>query len=77
MDASSKLEVDTGTCGARTRDGTPCKSKAIYASGRCKWHGGLSTGPRTEAGKDQARINGRKGGRPRNPKTEVMQVDKS
>ncbi|GBG01612.1 hypothetical protein AZSI13_09390 [Azospira sp. I13] len=53
------------TCGAKTRAGTPCKLTAIYASGRCKWHGGCSTGPKTEAGKEQARVNGRKGGRPR------------
>lgn len=56
-------------CGAKTKAGTPCKQKAIYISGRCKWHGGCSTGPKTEAGKEQARINGRKGGRPRKPKS--------
>lgn len=55
-------------CGAKTKAGTPCKLTAIYANGRCKWHGGLSTGPNTEQGKEQARINGRKGGRPRKPK---------
>ena len=55
-------------CGAKTKAGTPCKLTAIYLSGRCKWHGGLSTGPKTEEGKEQARINGRKGGRPRKPK---------
>jgi len=48
-------------CGARTRAGTPCKITALYFSGRCKWHGGLSTGPKTEAGKEQSRLNGRKG----------------
>ncbi len=53
------------TCGARTRAGTPCKQKAIYRNGRCKFHGGLATGPVTEVGKEQCRINGRKGGRPR------------
>lgn len=53
------------TCGANTRAGTPCKQKTIYENGRCKWHGGLSTGPTTEAGKEQSRINGRKGGRPK------------
>lgn len=34
------------TCGARTRAGTPCKRRDLYASGRCRLHGGLSTGPR-------------------------------
>ncbi|MFV3305797.1 HGGxSTG domain-containing protein [Pseudomonas sp. NY15181] len=33
-------------CGAKTRAGTPCKRRDLYASGRCKLHGGLSTGPR-------------------------------
>ncbi len=55
-------------CGARTRKGTPCRRKDIYQSGRCRLHGGLSTGPKTEAGKEQSRINGKRGGRPkRNP----------
>lgn len=53
------------TCEAKTRAGTPCKLRAIFENGRCKWHGGMSTGPKTEAGKEQARINGRKGGRPK------------
>ena len=52
-------------CGAKTRAGWPCKQKGIYNNNRCKWHGGLSTGPITEAGKKQSRINGAKGGRPR------------
>jgi hypothetical protein len=33
-------------CGAKTRAGTPCKRRDLYPSGRCKFHGGLSTGPR-------------------------------
>jgi hypothetical protein len=54
------------TCGARSkRTDEPCKQTAIYANGRCKFHGGLSTGPTTEAGKCQARDNGKPGGRPR------------
>lgn len=52
-------------CGATTRAGTPCKQRGLFSSGRCNLHGGLSTGPKTEAGKEQARINGSKGGRPR------------
>jgi len=46
------------TCGAKTRAGTPCQQKAIFANGRCKWHGGCSTGPKTEAGKQRAALNG-------------------
>ena len=34
-------------CGAKTRSGTSCKGKA-QANGRCRHHGGLSTGPRVE-----------------------------
>jgi hypothetical protein len=36
-------------CGARTRAGEPCKSAAMR-SGRCRMHGGASTGPRTPEG---------------------------
>lgn len=38
-------------CGARTRKGTPCRARAINSKGRCKFHGGLSTGPRTPEGR--------------------------
>jgi hypothetical protein len=44
-------------CGAKTRKGTPCAIRAIYLNGRCKHHGGLSTGPRTIAGKAASRDN--------------------
>ena len=37
-------------CGAKTRKGLPCIAKALR-SGRCRHHGGLSTGPNTVAGK--------------------------
>jgi len=37
------------TCGARTRKGTHCRCLAL-ANGRCKLHGGLSTGPKTAEG---------------------------
>jgi len=40
-------------CGAKTRQGTPCKAQAMR-NGRCKNHGGLSTGPRTPEGKARA-----------------------
>jgi hypothetical protein len=36
---------DRPRCGAKTRKGTPCQAQAL-ANGRCKYHGGLSTGPR-------------------------------
>ncbi len=47
-------------CGARTRAGTPCKMTSIYLNGRCKLHGGLSTGPTSPEGKARAALNGRK-----------------
>jgi len=36
-------------CGARTRAGHPCRGPAM-ANGRCRMHGGPSTGPRTPEG---------------------------
>ena len=44
-------------CGAKTRQGTSCKNTRLYKNGRCKNHGGLSTGPRTEEGKARALAN--------------------
>jgi hypothetical protein len=40
-------------CGARTRAGGHCKAPARL-NGRCRMHGGLSTGPKTAEGKKQA-----------------------
>ena len=37
-------------CEARTRKGTPCQRPGNKFNGRCKLHGGRSTGPRTEDG---------------------------
>jgi hypothetical protein len=48
------------TCGASTRAGTPCKQKGLYRNGRCKLHGGLSTGPRTKRGKRRSSLNWKK-----------------
>lgn len=45
-------------CGARTRKGTPCKQRNLERNGRCKFHGGLSTGPRTPEGKARVALNG-------------------
>jgi hypothetical protein len=36
-------------CGARTRAGTTCKAPAMGA-GKCRLHGGRSTGPKTAEG---------------------------
>jgi hypothetical protein len=50
-------------CGAkaRTRGGAPCKAPAM-ANGRCRMHGGASTGPKTEEGKARSRMAGYKHG---------------
>jgi hypothetical protein len=36
-------------CGAKTRRGIPCRAPAMR-NGRCRLHGGKSTGPRTPEG---------------------------
>lgn len=47
-------------CGATgKRTGKPCPLTALYANGRCKFHGGLSTGPTSAEGKARAALNGR------------------
>jgi hypothetical protein len=61
----TSLESRDSTCGARTRAGTPCKNTNLWWNGRCRFHGGLSTGPRTEQGRRQSAVNGKRGGRPR------------
>lgn len=45
-------------CGAKTRAGTPCRLTSICLNGRCKLHGGLSTGPTSAEGKTRAAENG-------------------
>lgn len=45
-------------CGARRRsDGKPCMARSVPGKRRCKYHGGLSTGPRTFAGKATCTLN--------------------
>ncbi|TYC54725.1 hypothetical protein ETQ85_17720 [Zoogloea oleivorans] len=54
------------TCGAKTKGGgAPCRRRSRYSNGRCRLHGGASTGPRTPEGKAASSRNGRLGGRPR------------
>lgn len=46
-------------CGAKTRSGHPCKNDGTsYSNGRCKFHGGASTGPVTREGKSKSAANG-------------------
>lgn len=54
-------------CGAKNRKGNPCGRPAGWGtdhpgSGRCKLHGGLSTGPKSEAGKKKIAANAIKHG---------------
>ncbi|WP_394166590.1 HGGxSTG domain-containing protein [Photobacterium piscicola] len=44
-------------CGAKTRSGAPCKRRGNKRNGRCKLHGGNSTGAKTEQGKMASRLN--------------------
>jgi hypothetical protein len=53
------------TCGARTRSGKPCSMTALFANGRCIWHGGKSTGPRTAEGRARSLENLKLGRRKR------------
>ncbi len=49
-------------CGAKTRAGTPCKNSPMK-NGRCRMHGGKSTGPRTPEGLERSRKANWKHGR--------------
>jgi len=67
---AEKLRVrrrDRPRCGAKTRRGTRCRAPAVWdrgkdraRNGRCKLHGGLSTGPRTTAGRDAIRASNKR-----------------
>jgi len=57
-------KADRPRCGARTRAGTLCQAAAVWdkandrpRNGRCRMHGGLSTGPKTLAGRARALAN--------------------
>ena len=40
-------------CGAKTRAGSCCQVRAEPGKARCRFHGGKSTGPKTEAGRNR------------------------
>jgi hypothetical protein len=42
-------------CGAKTRRGSACQAPAMR-NGRCRLHGGKSTGPRTAEGLERCRM---------------------
>lgn len=56
-----------GICGAMTRKGTFCQAPPVWdkiadkaKNRRCKLHGGLSTGARSEAGREAIRTSNRR-----------------
>ena len=53
-------------CGAKTRSGVPCAKFPIEGKRRCRLHGGLSTGPRTSAGRAAISAANTKHGRYKN-----------
>jgi hypothetical protein len=53
---------EASRCGARTRSGLPCRGAAM-PNGRCRMHGGPSTGPRTPEGLERSRRANWKHGR--------------
>lgn len=64
-----KAMAERPICGARCRDGHPCKRMTITDKTRCHCHGGLSTGPRSAAGRAAiAESNRRRTGEKRKPK---------
>jgi hypothetical protein len=44
-------------CAARTKrhNGRPCLAQPVKGKQRCKYHGGLSTGPKTPEGRERCR----------------------
>ncbi|MFZ2315515.1 MAG: HGGxSTG domain-containing protein [Gammaproteobacteria bacterium] len=59
-----------GVCGAKTRKASPCQAPPVWdksqdkpRNGRCKLHGGLSTGAKTETGREAIRASNRRRGK--------------
>jgi len=48
-------------CGAKNRKGLPCQCKLLLKGGKCKFHGGMSTGPKTTEGKARSMMALRSG----------------
>ena len=67
-------ELEGYTCGARTRGGWPCKQRVLYINGRCKFHGGLSSGPLTPEGKKKCAENGKVRARTQDAETDPMKT---
>lgn len=50
-------KVGNALCGAKTRKGLPCVRRVVEGNARCPNHGGLSTGPKTAAGRARCTMN--------------------
>jgi DNA-binding XRE family transcriptional regulator len=48
-----KIMARHSKCGAKTRKGTVCIARPLPGKRRCKFHGGLSTGPKTQEGRER------------------------
>jgi hypothetical protein len=74
LDALAKANA-APRCGARSkRSGKPCQGAAM-PNGRCKFHGGKSTGPRTPEGLERSkRANWKHGYYSREAKAERQRV---
>jgi|GEM_PF-2504638 len=64
----NRMKKNRPLCGARCRDGHSCNAKAVVnprtdkpINGRCRMHGGLSSGAKTVEGKERCREAARRG----------------
>lgn len=73
LEAAEQEVARTTSCGARCRDGHRCNAPGVGRGGRCKLHGGASTGPKTAEGK--ARSLAALGQRPRLELSRNVQPD--
>lgn len=53
METFEAPHEERSRCGAKNRAGNPCRRWPIRGRTRCRLHGGMSTGPRTEAGRQR------------------------
>jgi hypothetical protein len=69
---------ERGTCNAKTRKDTLCQAPPVWdkdndkaRNGRCKLHGGLSTGAQTEKGREAIRESNRRRSKIKNKNTDM------
>jgi hypothetical protein len=56
LPAPPRYNRDKPRCGAKTRKGVPCQAQGNGRGGRCRNHGGMSTGARTAEGRERCRL---------------------